>query len=366
VCKQSIRSAWCAGAWAPSDGREDPNHAEGIIPRVHVRPGLIRGALILSAALTLLSQHSARVRAQGFAAAPQFTASDLIAEVNALRASNGLPAYSVNPILMQIAQSHAIYQAATGTTTHYSADGSRPFQRALAAGYPVAGDLSRGGFFSENIISSPGMTAAQAVQAWTGDAPHLNTMLSPNLQDVGAGMATSGGSTYFTLDAGLASGSPVSYTPPAGSTLGTPGPAAVSDFMLPVMKSTPLESGDVIHEVQFGQTLWSLAVEYGTTVEQIRSLNAIDGIEIYEGQKLLIAKLPTPTATQPATVTVTPTGGAAPIAATRTETAVTPTATREPAAAVPRQTGGLTVLVILGSSILAAGLGTWVSLRRRV
>jgi uncharacterized protein YkwD len=80
------------------------------------------------------------------------SAVELIAEVNSLRISNGLPPYSQHPILMQIAQAHTNYQAAIGTGTHYGADGSRPFQRALAAGYPVAGDLARGGYFSENIV----------------------------------------------------------------------------------------------------------------------------------------------------------------------------------------------------------------------
>lgn len=53
------------------------------------------------------------------AAAPEFvnTPHDLINAVNALRASNGLPAYGINSILMFAAQSHADFMAATGSVS---------------------------------------------------------------------------------------------------------------------------------------------------------------------------------------------------------------------------------------------------------
>jgi hypothetical protein len=264
---------------------------------------------------------------------------------------------------MRLAQSHSNYQAAIGTTTHYSADGSRPFQRALFAGYAVAGDLSQGGFFSENIMSAQDLLPSEAVSAWTGDAPHLNTMLSPNLRDVGAGVAISGGLVYYTLDAGLESGSPVSYTPQAGIPVGTPGTPIISQFILPVFASTPLEDGKVYHDVQFGQTLWSLAVEYKTTVQQIKTLNNLSGVEIYEGQTLLIAQLPTAAAAASGTATLAATTNpAAPtikVAASASAEPSTP-----PVAPTAVGTGGGAVLAILVTAIAAAGLGTWISTRR--
>lgn len=294
------------------------------------------------------------------------SAAELIAEVNSLRISNGLPPYNQNPILMQIAQAHTNYQAAIGTGTHYGTDGSRPFQRALAAGYPVAGDLSRGGFFSENIVWGSGKTPAEAVSNWQGDAPHLNTMLSPNLQDVGAGVATSGGMTYYTLDAGLASGSPVNYTPPAGiSTAPGPGTDIVSDFMLPVSINTPNESGSIYHEVQFGQTLWSIAIAYETTVEQLKKANNLQEIVIFEGQKLLIKIVATPTATDSQTDKSTATIGVPTSTATKFE-AATMTLTPLPAAPVSTRASGTIVFAIIVSALIFAGLGTWVSMRKQV
>src|SRR5574341_2423242 len=105
----------------------------------------------LSVLLSVTFIPSASDSARALARIPAYNAYDLIDAVNALRASKGLAAYQVNSILMQTAQAQAEYMSSTGNITHYGPDGSRPFQRALAAGYPVAGDLSLGGWFSENI-----------------------------------------------------------------------------------------------------------------------------------------------------------------------------------------------------------------------
>jgi LysM repeat protein len=48
--------------------------------------------------------------------------------------------------------------------------------------------------------------------------------------------------------------------------------------------------------VQYGQTLWSIAITYHTTIKQIQSLNHLSTISIIDGQKLLVIK----GATQPA------------------------------------------------------------------
>ena len=89
---------------------------------------------------------------------------DLIDAVNASRASNGLPAYSISSILMYTAQNQADFMAITGNVTHTGAGGPRVTDRLLSAGYPLAGDLSFGGFRSENIIGgTKGMPAQEAV-----------------------------------------------------------------------------------------------------------------------------------------------------------------------------------------------------------
>jgi uncharacterized protein YkwD len=126
---------------------------------------------------------------------------ELINAINAERAKNKLPALKAHPILMANAQKHAEYMASSGAITHESADGSRPFQRHLAAGYPLAGDLSLGGFASENIVAFPNMTVAEAIAYWYGDDPHTHTMLGDKYNDCGAGVAASGDTIYYCFDA---------------------------------------------------------------------------------------------------------------------------------------------------------------------
>jgi len=216
---------------------------------------------------------------------------ELIAAVNSLRSANGLAPYSISSILMQTAQGQADYMAATGQVTHTGAGGLSLTQRLLSAGYPLAGDLSQGGFRAENIAGGSGMTAAAAVQSWQGDALHLNTMLSSTLTEIGAGVAKAGSAVYFVIDCALptSGGVPQAYTPAPGEP--TLGPYSPGDFIVPVTSSTPDETGSVYHEVQYGQTLWAIAIAYGVKIDQIRALNNLgEGTEIYQGDRLLVRK----------------------------------------------------------------------------
>jgi LysM repeat protein len=66
----------------------------------------------------------------------------------------------------------------------------------------------------------------------------------------------------------------------------------------------------VIHEVQSGETLISIAIEYGTTTEAIMDANQMDSPDlIYEGQQIIVPLMPptaTPTVTPSPTLTPTP------------------------------------------------------------
>jgi uncharacterized protein YkwD len=322
-------------------------------------------ALVL-AVLIIVTPNQIALAKPEISASFQGGANDLVAAVNALRVSNGLPAYTANSILMQIAQDQANYMAATGQVAH------RPglTQRILDAGYPLAGDLSQGGFRAENITGG-NKTAAQAVQEWTGDSLHLNTMLSPNLTEIGAGVAKVGGSYYWVIDCAqpTTSGVPQAYTP-------NPDDPVVesswsSDFIVPVVTSTPDENGLVYHEVQSGQTLWAIAIGYGVKIDEIRALNNLGATtDIYQGDKLLIRKdaPPSPVPTASTVVSIqAPTETIQVIAAASPSSTSLSTVT--PISVVENVEGnsvaGIVVAIVL-VTLFFAGILTWMGSRRSV
>lgn len=332
--------------------------------------------LILLLTLIFSLIPSEQVIAQPGAFSPDFAAQELIDEVNALRSSNGLPPYKVNSTLMDVAQDHADYLATKNIVTHFGADGSRPYQRAVAAGYAVAGDLSAGGSFGENVHSGANLSSKGIVTFWQSDTVNSETMLSEIFVDVGVGEATATGITYYVLVAGLEGDAlPVitaSTTTVSTTSASTPSAlefviATAGGFGTPaiiVSLSTPLENGEIFHIVKKNEGLWSIALAYSTTVEQLKLLNGLATDEIFEGQNLLVFRpLPdTATPTLPAATatlgipTSTPTLPASPTA--------TSTATPVPTPPVSRQSSGIVVGAIVLAALFAAGIGAWLGRKK--
>ncbi len=309
-----------------------------------------------------------KVAAEGVEMLSPASAADVIAAVNALRASHGLPAYTVNSILMGTAQGQADYMASTGNIAHTGPGGVTVTQRLLAAGYPLAGDLSLGGFRSENIVAGYGMTPADAVQSWTGDSLHLETMLSTDLQEIGAGVADAGGMTYYVIDCARPTGSgvPQAYTPGAEASYS----AGLNEIIVPVSMSTPDLNGDIVHMVQPGQSLWQIAIAYGVKIDAIRALNQLPANYLIQpGDKLLIAHVGTATPSPP-TVTVIATVLPAAIVPTLSAPTVTPTAaTPTPTPPVPSSSlteTGAAVGAIVVTALIAAALVAWAGRSRPV
>ena len=284
---------------------------------------------------------------------------DLVNAVNALRASFGLPSYSTSPILMSTAQAQADFLASTGTMTHSGPNGIGLTERLLAAGYPLAGDLSLGGFRAENITGGDeSMPAEAAVDWWMGDAPHLNTMVSQSLTEIGAGVAIRSGKVYYVINAARPTtigGPQVAGTAVQSAELVPEAPAII----IPVSVSTPNADGNVIHEVKPGQTLWQIAITYETKIDEIKRLNNLFDNNIYPGNKLLIRSeviVPTvPPAAAPAQIstptslpTLTPAAGTAATTSTPrmvSRSAVTDSTRRRNAMI------GIIVLAIIGGGI---------------
>ena len=261
--------------------------------------------LLLTLSLFPPKEVSARPAAQTTITSP----SQLIDVVNNLRLSYGLNALTVHSILMQSSQSQADYMAATSQVTHTRPGGVTFTQQLLALGFPLSGDLSLGGFRAENILMDSSPLVWNGVPPGWQDADHMNTMLSQNFTHIGAGISQGPDGYYYAVDcaavtpSGQMQGSASSIlTSVPGSDGSSGNTLGISQYMVPVVLSTARPDGDVRHKVQYGQTLWSIAIEYGTTIRNIQALNYLgEDSTVYQGQELLVLK----GATQPAPATPT-------------------------------------------------------------
>jgi LysM repeat protein len=215
---------------------------------------------------------------------------DLIAAVNALRANHGLPPYHVDPLLMLSAQMQADYlasQAPGPVSGHVGPGGTDADARALAIGFPYVQGLD----INENWAAMPvGMSFTEIFNTVWSDAAHQHTMLHQRGQLAGAGVAIAGDTIYLILDVaaywGDAGKTPWPTSSAYGATGSTPG---ISQYIAPVKVATPQADVSIVHQVQSGQSLWSIAIKYGVKIDAIHALNHIAPDEmIYIGQKLVV------------------------------------------------------------------------------
>jgi LysM repeat protein len=212
----------------------------------------------------------------------------LVAEVNALRAAYGLPPYEVNNALMSAAQKQSNYQAQVGNWTHTGEGGSRPHDRAVAAGYGGGAQV----YISENVAAGVNLSPSKAVNEMWQDAIHLETMISPNFTHIGAGVGQAGDWAYYTIVVGYIAGSPGSGTGPGSGSQpsgggGTPAPTAIP--VEPISVATPGADGSIQHVVQWGQFLENIAKAYEVELSDMLALNGLSKETIiYPGDKLLI------------------------------------------------------------------------------
>jgi uncharacterized protein YkwD/LysM repeat protein len=307
--------------------------------------------------------------------------SDLIDAVNQLRLTNGLPALNVHPALMQIAQWEA-NAIASGAPGHTRPAGLTLGQWMISLDYPLGGNIALDGYRSENWVGGSEMTVQEAIESWLGDAPHTNTMLSPYRSDIGAGVAVGEDDWgkpvyYYVIETALQTSSgqqqyealvlltALPQTQAAGYSDATQAAEAllVPQYQIPVSLATARPDGDVIHEVKYGQTLWSIAVAYRVRIDDIKRLNNLSLNTLWTDQKLLIQK----GATQPApTLTDIPTQEPR---VTSTPPAPAPKSTASQAAerAKSDATPGAnsTLILFLAIAVLVPGVLTWLFIQER-
>ncbi len=304
--------------------------------------------LVLTLASLLNPARAAPARADSSPRPRLATAYELIDAVNRYRGQNGLAAYATSSILIGTAQNQAEFMASTGTVTHTGPGGISFPDRLKAAGYNFV-------FRSENVISgSPDATGWDLVNSpsWA-DSLHQHTMLSPDLCEIGAGVSISGGRAYYVIDCSCPSGSSGTggTTPVPGATSSGIGGVATQVTVIP---NTPKPDGSISHLVKPGETLWSIAITYKTTIAELKAINRLTDDNIYPGDTLLIFP-PKATLTPAPTSTATPYPTATSFVFRTSTSLPEPTASPVPSSPVTGGSGALIVGVIVVAALVAAG-----------
>lgn len=283
-------------------------------------------------------------------------ASEIIQLVNQLRMSNGLPPYQVNAILMSVAQAQASWSAENNHIGHDGPGGSSPDDRAQAAGYG-GGERS---FAVENAahgtasINTPGLVVAM----WQTDWGHLSAMISTKYEHIGVGYAEASGYSWYVMMVGWVGSPAGSGEFDSQDTLEQSAPYA------PFILSEPDETGAIYHEVQPGQSAWTIAAYYEVDLAELLDLNQLTEDSILHPGDILMVRPPEPTVTPLPTASATEITLATPTAV-QTIPSVSPTLEEQALVeSSPRPMVSPIFLVIGLGLVLIAGyviVRTWVS-----
>lgn len=219
------------------------------------------------------------------------SAYQVIQLVNGFRENLGLPPFQINSALMAAAQNQANYMAAnTVFSSHIGAGGSTPQSRANAAGYV--------GFVTENIVGGTGMTPSRGLRWWENSRVHYNTLVTNRYIEAGAGYSTNGTDYFYVLVVGRPSDAPL----PNNIRDDSPEPL----YITPIELSPPQADGSIVHIVQEGQALWSLAAHYEVSLNDLMLFNNMaDDVLLHPGDAVTIrladGQEPPPTPTPPST-----------------------------------------------------------------
>lgn len=119
------------------------------------------------------------------------TVTDVVDRTNRERARAGLPPLAVDSLLVTAAQAHSADMVARDFYSHTAPDGSRPWDRATAAGSACR-------TIGENIACGQ-RSAAEVVEGWMNSPGHRANILEPGFTHIGVGFAGGGrAGTYWT------------------------------------------------------------------------------------------------------------------------------------------------------------------------
>ncbi len=234
--------------------------------------------------------------------AQSVSAADLISWMNGLRVANGFSPMIEDALLDQSAASaaYAMYEMYVGTYTCGHPGGK--MERIAATGYGGGGTF----FATENIACATSADLSWFAQynVW-GDPIHQLPATEGQYTRVGAyAYEAPNGVTYYVMHAASGDGDSSGSSNNTGGNLPDSNEVSGTDFVVAFPTSTPDMDGTIFHKVVYYDTLYSIAVNYGVTIEQIKTLNGLTANDIYAGDILKISIKPTATITPTRTPTV--------------------------------------------------------------
>ncbi len=209
----------------------------------------------------------------------QDASSELLARVNNLRASLGLPAYRWNNALAAAAASQARWMAETSQVSHMQSDGSTPRSRARAAGYPSQ-------LVSENIYMGGMASVDAAWNFWVNSPVHYAGLTNARYDEVGIASASGAGGRAYVMVFGSSSGS---WDAPAAARPSRGGQAAAAPPPLPIVGVDNV--GNIMYEVQPGDDLGTIALLFGYTWDDIPAMLTLNGLTQEDIRRLRIGSV---------------------------------------------------------------------------
>jgi hypothetical protein len=208
------------------------------------------------------------------AALAQDEAGDLLGRINGLRASLGRAGYALNGSLAAAAQSQAAWIVESGSVSHTRPDGSGPRTRAANAGYPSQQ-------VSENIYGGTNADVNDAWTFWVNSGVHYNSIVNANYTEIGIGIARGSWGAAYVLVFGNPTGAWSAPAAVGNSNAGggnTGGGNAAANNAPPSFVLGLDENGNIMHEVQPGDTLGDIALIYGYTWDDLPRLMQLNQI----------------------------------------------------------------------------------------
>ncbi|HRF96537.1 MAG TPA: CAP domain-containing protein, partial [Aggregatilineales bacterium] len=250
----------------------------------------------------------------------QDMATYMLSLINGLRGGLGLHPYTLNASLTLAAQNQASWMAISEQISHTQPDGSTPRTRAQAAGYSSA-------WVSENIYMGTSATADIAFQWWINSPIHYRGLTNVNYTEIGIAMSEGPtGYKAYVLVFGNPDGT-VRVAPPITTSVtdpygyananqqgnGTSGNGTVNSappennaYVRRAIIVGVDNTGNIMHEVQPGDTLGDIALIYGYTWDDLGRIRELNHMTESEGRGLDVGAI---LLIPPADGTYTPTPG---------------------------------------------------------